>query len=230
MLTNMDGWSPPESFQRMFEPDQGKTTTLLTSLDSFRQDPDLVEDYFELLIRYFKRCPKLLLNQSDLGDCMDMALIGFRVQHWEASKAIHLFVQTLILQAVDGRNSRDKNHSMSSTAVSSDVVQLILSILEAKGRKLMTELVYAMSTVHYRHLDDFCYILEAWYQLNPQHLAKFMQGIISLLELDPVFPTKQEFVKSYFAHSSSASATRIKMVKEFSQACDRFQQTQTYKG
>lgn len=228
----VDEYGQLESTQQLFEncllQTMEKTSSILTNMDNFTNDPDLVEDFFELLIRYFKRCPHILLKEEYLSHVMDLALRGFRIQHYEASKALLLWIQTMIRQGTDQTNTRDKRRSTSSTAVSSEVVQLIKTILDKMGQQLMTELMHATVNVSYRYLDDYCHIIEAWYQLNTGHLKEFMLAIIQRMAIDPVYPTKQQFVDKYFSFPLNSDRLRVDAVKEFSTACDRFQQTQTY--
>jgi len=210
-----------------------KTNSLLPNLSEFTNDPDLVEDFYELLIRYFKRCPQILLKKDYLDCFMDMSLRGFRIQHYEASKAILLFIQTLIRQGTDKSNSREREagtHSKKNQtiAISPQTVNLINSVLQAYGERLITELVYAVTTLNYKRLDDHCHIMEAWFQFNPQLLQQALAGIIEKLPLDPVFPTKREFLQTYFNSRQNGDRHRYDALREFSEACDRYRQTQTY--
>jgi len=206
-----------------------KTSELLQSFEHFTNDPDLVEDFYELLIRYFKRCPNILLQENLIQHIMEMTLRGFRIQHYEANKAVLLYTQVMIRQATDRGNSRDKHRQVDrSIVVGPQTVQLITNLLEKYGPTLMDEIVYAITNVSYRYLDDYCHILEAWFQLNPQQLYKHLTGTISKLNLDPVYPSKEEFVKDFFSFPQTADHKRFGSVKEFSQSCDRFQQTQNY--
>jgi hypothetical protein len=228
----VDEYGQLESTQELFEgcllQILEKTSTLLTDLASFTNDPDLVEDFFELLIRYFKRCSKILLKEQYLIHVLDLALCGIRIRHADASRAILLYIQTMIRQGTDQLNSREKSGRMVSHCVSPEAVQLIGAILSKRGQNLMAELVLAITTISHRKLEDYVQILEAWYQLDTRHLRQNLELIISRLEIDPVFPTKSEFVKKYFSTTMSQDNHRREIIKEFSSACDRFQQTQTY--
>lgn len=208
---------------------------LLTCYTDFSQSPDLVEDYYELLTRYFKSCPSCILNIEFLTLIMQITIPGLPVQHADAADALLLFLETMIRQGTDlsnsredGRDHRPRKKKKKQTAPNENK-QLIQQLLANTGEPFLKAIFSDIAYDYFkRKLKKYCQILEAWYRLNPEMLQTFLVPAVASIPCDTIYPTKEEFVRKYFDYQLGDYRKRKHAVQDFAGACERWRESQNY--
>merc|ERR1719461_263343 len=85
------------------------TLTSLTSFEEHKNNPDQVEDYFELCVKYLKVCPQLLVNEKRLEKVWQSALQGIGLDHKESGSAIlRVLDESLLLVCRPGQSEAER--------------------------------------------------------------------------------------------------------------------------
>ena len=81
--------------QNAFEMLVSCSLKLLPSLESFVNNPEMVEDFFGFLTRFLKHFPGIFFSSSHILEILRAAKIGISIQHKEAAKALFCFMEVL---------------------------------------------------------------------------------------------------------------------------------------
>ena len=74
--------------------------SVLNTSDAFAKDPDLVEDYFELLKRVMSKIPQMLMQLPTLQQVIQCSLLGVCIEHKEAARSVLSFWENLLELAI----------------------------------------------------------------------------------------------------------------------------------
>eukprot|EP00940_MAST-03C_sp_MAST-3C-sp2_P000824 g824.t1 len=74
--------------------------SLLTSLDAIRSNPDVVEDFFDFVVRYVKNCPMLLLKSPCVLHIVRLAASTLDAEHREANRSAIFFLESFLALGV----------------------------------------------------------------------------------------------------------------------------------
>ncbi|ETO20440.1 hypothetical protein RFI_16780 [Reticulomyxa filosa] len=171
------------------------TLTLLSNKSKFEDYPDVVEDYFELIVQFIKHFPQLFLQNTSLVETIfTRGLDGLLIQHDKALQSICRFYTCFIALArvlLDRREDSQRserfaidmteatssvNPKSSSTAIETiKKGEFVCKLLRDHGRQLVLQilkgLMYEVFQPSVSHLEQ---ILEQMFQLDKNMLCDFM--------------------------------------------------------
>jgi len=91
---------------------------LCSNENNVRNNPDIVEDFFDFCGRYVKYCPDLLLGPSNLERCatkiFDFCVFSLNVEHREANRSAIFFLQDVLKL---GTKKSSRNHESKHVAI-----------------------------------------------------------------------------------------------------------------
>ena len=98
-------------FLMMFENFVVRCVAILSTMEAFTGNPDIVEDLFILAERILYKAPDAALALSSFDTLLQMAVEGLLLQHWDANSAVMRFLDTLL------RIAAEKSSALPAVAV-----------------------------------------------------------------------------------------------------------------
>ena len=111
---------------------------LKASSEAVRENPDVVEDYFDCVARYVRNCPQLLLSNallSCLSEVLYFAATTLSVEHREANRSVIFFIESLLSLGVEKK--RDGSNQRTRTAFAQPLLGILAHKEAALGRHLV---------------------------------------------------------------------------------------------
>jgi len=140
MCTCIDYFSDTQ-FQKLlqtkFNVFSQRTLQILKDSESFRDNPDIVEDFFDLVVRYIRQCPQSIFSNPILPQIFSCAIKGLVVQH---KQALHAVMQFFIMTIGQGINDRNDPASMQYKSI-------ITALLQQYGDPLCNGLITGITDV-----------------------------------------------------------------------------------
>jgi len=196
-----------------------KVLTILKDSQSFREDPCLVEDYFETLSRIVKECPDVLLNNAMLPQIFQMSLLGVHMQHYNACFALMNFYTTLILSVVDN----PRVNAARGRSPAPEHVRAVQALMAQYGQALVIGLVTGIAReIPQRRVKYAIGVVEALLELSRAAVQPLFVQALSKL---PDMPSKQQLLQTLFDPSAGAIDIRAQRdaLSDFATACRRMQ-------
>jgi len=205
--------------QSVFDHFSKQTLPQLTNLKSFQNNPDQVEDYFELCVKYIKTCPQLLLDGDRLKSVWASALNGIGLSHRESGKAvIKVFAETLALGLPPPNQPAEAG-----------TIKTLVGMMDDFGNELLTRIFNAIADARNdrQYLHFYVDIMHSFWTLDHAKAQSSLQFALARLvhqktqtPLKPINPTPNEFYRQ-FVNAQRPEERRI-AIMEFQDACDRF--------
>lgn len=90
--------------------------SLFSTVEDFRDQPDIVEEYFYLVSRYLDYCPDELVASPLLGNILRCGVVGLTLEHRETQRSVlHCFERTVAV-ALQHQQSGDENAAAARNA------------------------------------------------------------------------------------------------------------------
>lgn len=141
-----------------------KAAGMLSSLEAFTEDPDLVDDFFELMRRVMDKLPEVLMQLQCLPNALQSAIVGMCIQHHDASRSLLSFFDGFLEMAIDGEHL---------SHLSPQVVQqwrpVVVGLLQQCGPQLVNQLFMLVNQgVYEGKLNSVAKIFRKVFALAPQ--------------------------------------------------------------
>lgn len=205
-----------EAFHSTFTMITNKTLQLLTSAQSFTNQPDNVEDFFEMLCRYLRRRPDFLMTSPLLPKILECGIRGLHIQHREASQALCNFFSAIINKGsgfTRGPNGEDIPNAYEAT---------VRQMLELYGAPLCSKLFEAVNgAVPEGLVRTIASVLVAILKFS-RDIARtlFFNALQTIPETHG--PTKEEYLQNII-NQNPRKVPHFTL--DFSDACRRSQKT-----
>jgi len=170
------------------------TTTfqlLQGGLEPFTNNPDIVEEFFELAGRCLRRFPQQILQSGGLVDTMTRcALVALTLQHVSACESVLVFLETLCTcDPPKGTNEATPQHK-----------QAVLALFHAHGSAMMHGLVAALAGAVPAQLNSrVSDVLQAAFLLEREAAGSWVTAAVNALPPPPQGPAladRQVFMES----------------------------------
>ncbi|CAF1464465.1 unnamed protein product [Adineta steineri] len=115
-----------------------KTFSILTHQDGFKQNPDLVDDFYRLSSRLLQRCPLEFLKSNIIRPIIEQIIPNCNLEHRDASASMIAF-----LQALAKLTSNHKKDSKYKSELS-EIRSLSMSLCETYFESVLTGLIRAI--------------------------------------------------------------------------------------
>uniref|UniRef100_A0A7S3PCW7 Exportin-1/Importin-beta-like domain-containing protein n=1 Tax=Aplanochytrium stocchinoi TaxID=215587 RepID=A0A7S3PCW7_9STRA len=150
-------------FLQMIQAFCTKTFEVLNSVESFTDNPLIVEDLFTMLDRSLKVMPLALVPNPVFGSVFQCACVGSVVEHPEASHALLLFVENALLIGVHRRHRAELRPFVEQAISQAQGGQLLVNnIIAGIAGQLPTTLLYSGSDGSLEMaLDAICQFVES---------------------------------------------------------------------
>jgi len=156
------------------------TLQALNTLDDFTDNPDLVDDYFELVKRYIQNIPGQYITLPYNHLIFQKAIVGCCIDHPDASRAILSFLMKFLELAVGPSDHQATAHP------------IVRAIMETCGQPLVGQLFQAtMGAVPIRRLGRIGALLKRLFQLDAQATQSWVQAILGQM----IFVDESERIK-----------------------------------
>ncbi|ETO24419.1 hypothetical protein RFI_12738 [Reticulomyxa filosa] len=203
------------------------TLTLLSNKQKFEEHPDIVEDYFELMVSLMKRNPSLIVqNMALMEKIFVKGLDGMLLHHRKALESICHFYECSIALAksrshhsiailkrhhkegeTQGSESKIRNSSTSTNNRDIYFTKLLHSHGKTLVGHILKGLIHGTVLSSVNKLEQ---VLEEFYQFNKDILQEYIQ----------FYPSPKEFFEMYFC--SAQHKDRRKCVSELWRAAQRY--------
>jgi len=115
-----------------------KTFSILNNQDGFKQNPDLVDDFYRLSSRLLQRCPLDYLKSNVIRPIIEQIIPNCHLEHRDASASMMAFLQTLA--KLTSNNKKEIKNKSELTEIRS----LSMSLCETYFPNLLTGLIRAI--------------------------------------------------------------------------------------
>lgn len=144
-----------------------------SSKDSMVQEPDTVDDFFRLCVRFLQNLPVSFLQSQYLGTCVQCGLVGLLLSHREACASVTRFFVDLIHCASDERQSH-QDRELCAVAVG--------NVLQENGLALTQRLIEACAgTVPHDLLSYHADVLMELIRFCSPQLSQWLQQTLAAL-------------------------------------------------
>jgi len=218
-----------ESFGRI----SNSTFQLLSATSTITDNPDVVDDYFELCSKTLRFLPPMMLETPILTTAFQCGCAGMHILHREAGRSVTIFFETLIsLQILASGRPRERpgraEQVMQRTA---DQVMLVLpdtsrgklgEVIFAHGETLTHAVVTAIAGVLPPSRVRFVApVLKLLAEVDASTCSQWMESSLRRLPVDAHIDAKQ-FVTVMFSHEGLHDDKEfLKAAEIFSSACRR---------
>lgn len=114
-------------------------TFLSTDFNLYTQNPNLVEDFYDLCDRSLESIPSILFNTTDMMlRITQAAIVGIQLQHREANSSIIRFLSSLLSH---GHEDQREQGEFAINIIS--YRPALLQILQVCGQEMINQLVEA---------------------------------------------------------------------------------------
>lgn len=181
-----------ESLQNVFSALSQRTLQILKDSKSFQDNPDVVEDFYELAARFTRRCPQLVFNNPILTQVFACATHGLGLHHKDALSAVMQFFVALLSR---GCNGRDKSASGRYKIV-------IAALLQQSGDALASALINGIAEVlPMVRVKSSISVFQAFVIFDQEIAKSHLSAAIEKLP-ETYKPSKLEFLQALFTASS----------------------------
>lgn len=95
-----------------------KTFSILNQPNGFKQNPDLVDDFYRLSARLLQRCPLEYLKSNVIQPIIEQILPNCNLEHRDASASMMAFLQSLVkLTSTNKKESKNNSPEIRSLAL-----------------------------------------------------------------------------------------------------------------
>ncbi|CAF3064766.1 unnamed protein product [Rotaria sp. Silwood2] len=115
-----------------------KTFSILNKPDGFKQNPDLVDDFYRLSSRLLQRCPLEYLKCSVIQPIIEQIIPNCHLEHRDANSSMMAFLQTLV------KLTSNKNKEIKNKSELSEIRSLSMSLCETYIPNILTALIRAI--------------------------------------------------------------------------------------
>ncbi|CAF3341773.1 unnamed protein product [Rotaria sp. Silwood1] len=115
-----------------------KTFSILNKPDGFKQNPDLVDDFYRLSSRLLQRCPLEYLKSGVIQPIIEQIIPNSHLEHRDASSSMIAFLQTLV------KLTSHKNKEIKNKSELSEIRSLSMSLCETYIPNLLTAFIRAI--------------------------------------------------------------------------------------
>ncbi|CAF0984499.1 unnamed protein product [Adineta ricciae] len=116
-----------------------KTFSILSNQDGFKQNPDLVDDFYRLSSRLLQRCPLEFLKSNVIRPIIEQIIPNCNLEHRDASASMIAFLQSLAKLT-----STSKKESKNKTEHQPEIRSLAMSLCETYFPNVLTGLIRAI--------------------------------------------------------------------------------------
>jgi transportin-3 len=115
-----------------------KTFSILNNENGFKQNPDLVDDFYRLSSRLLQRCPLEYLKSNIIQPIIEQIIPNSNLEHRDASASMMAFVQTLA--KLTSNNKKEIKTKIELTEIRS----ISITLCETYFPNLLTGLIRAI--------------------------------------------------------------------------------------
>lgn len=179
--------------------------------DAYVAAPDIVDDYFDLVARFARVCPGLLLAHPLLPRTVACGVAGLGCDHPQASASLMAAFAALFEVGVPvppGYRPAD------------DHVRVLEQVLAHYGAPLFAGLVAGVAgALSFERTKAVHRVFEAALAFRRRSAASLMSGALAGVSLEPAKPSKDEFLRQWLA--AAGPDERKAMVYDLSRAFRR---------
>ncbi|KNC50029.1 uncharacterized protein AMSG_05787 [Thecamonas trahens ATCC 50062] len=171
--------------------------------NGFVMHPEVVMEYFEIVVAILRRVPRLVVADSELlRTLLDCGLVGLKVDHVPACRAVLAFVDHIVVCAL-GTNKGEK--------LSGELHELVLRTLDEYGPSISSALVL---TVVHKLADletEIAAVLLSFLQLDVVKFCTWMYDVLDLIPDSLVTPQNKHELMEHLAKSQSRAEVSVIM-------------------
>jgi transportin-3 len=203
-----------------------QTLSILSGPDEFDDNPEIVEDFFDMLKRYVRFAPSLIIQSPALPHAFQCGIAGLCVQHRDAAHMLLTFFTELIGTA-SSRHARRSTQQMLQQQQQQQqqqnppqmFIDRIRSLLQQHGQALTNQCVRAIAgTVPHENVKGYSMLFDQLVIFCHQPFYQWMQNALAQAPVTSD-PTKEELLHTIF--NEKVRQQRSRMLVEYSKACDR---------
>lgn len=166
--------------------------TLLADEAAFTEMPDVVDDYFDVVLRYIRVCPELLLQHQLFPAVVECGLRGLGVDHREACAALMKMFAALIMLGVPQKGYQPP----------SMVSGVLDEVFQRYGAALAQGLVAGVAgRLSYSRVRFVHGVLDAMVLYRRDATAQLVQSALASSAPETQSPTKAVFLQRWLAAS-----------------------------
>jgi len=164
-----------------------KTFSILNNQNGFKQNPDLVDDFYRLSSRLLQRCPLEYLKSNIIQPIIEQIIPNCNLEHRDASASMMTFIQTLVKLTSNNKNKIQLT----------EIRSLSISLCEKYFPNLLTGLIRAIiidrvpSSIR-SSISEFVYDLKTympeqfsqWLKISLTHIPRTSKnGLVEIVTL-----------------------------------------------
>ena len=186
---------------------------------SFIQNPDIVEDFYELIHQYLKKAqPELIVNNVPfLTSVFERAMFGLLMDQTKPHEAVTSFY----CQCIDFGTYNDQKGKQYEECID--------QLLDQYGNTIVLKILQGIcGRVRYERADCLAELLNTIYKYDKEKIGQMLQvQIQNIHSVQPQDPSNEKFVQ-VFIDRKSDSKTRINIAMDWFVACERYLRSRTF--
>jgi len=103
--------------------------------------PDVVEDYYRMLVKLIEKCPVQFINLSDINSIYQCAVACLETEEPRALSTVLEFMETFLSISVDTKNNKNNHNLMQLNKLPEMDLQKLMSIIQECSRDFILRMI-----------------------------------------------------------------------------------------
>jgi transportin-3 len=206
-------------FQQCFLSVASVCMGLLSTPESFADAPDIVEDFFEMAVRYLKRIPTFMLQNAEMiNTIFRCGLQGLLLQHREAYRGVASFIEAVLLAGGGEGMVRDPGVAPQPSPCRGLVEQMLTQHASVLCNGLFAGICGGIPSSRVRYATP---IIQALVLVGRDGAKPILMQSLTHVVPDVQGPTKAEFLAGLYEGGLGWEKRVSRLVQDLSDACRR---------